>query len=87
MLAFHQPLASEGVSRDQVGLFEGARGRFQGALLNGDLDGAERALEEMKRISPNGNTYRVSAMALRASPIMDLQALTFVYGTGMYLPR
>ena len=66
-LAFNAPLAGEGVVGPKVTDFLGARGRFQSALLNGDLANAEGALEEMKALSPNGNTYRVSAMALCAA--------------------
>ena len=66
-LAFNAPLAGEGVVGARVSVFLGARGRFQSALLNGDLKGAQSALAEMKAISPNGNTCRVSEMALKAA--------------------
>ena len=66
-LAYNAPLAGEGIVGGQVSMFLGARGRFQSALLNGDLKGAESALVEMRSISPNGNTARVSEMALRAT--------------------
>ena len=66
-LAFNAPLVGEGVVGAHVSVFLGARGRFQSALLSGDLEGAQSALDQMKGLSPNGNTYRVSAMALRAA--------------------
>ena len=68
-LAFNAPLAGEGIVGPQMNVFLGARGRFQSALLNGDVDGAQSALDQMKGLSPNGNTYRVSAMALRAAKL------------------
>ena len=66
-LSYHEPLASEGVVGAQVSIFLGARGRFESALFNGDLTRAERALEEMKAISPNGNTSRLCEMALKST--------------------
>ena len=66
-LAQSAPLAGEGVVGAQVSVFLGARGRFQSALINGDLEGAESALAEMSSISPNGNTVRVSEMALQSA--------------------
>ena len=66
-LAFNAPLAGEGVVGPQVNVFLGARGRFQSVLLNGDLEGAQSALDQIKGLSPNRNTYRVSAMALCAA--------------------
>ena len=65
-LAFNVPLASEGVVGEQVPLFYAAQGRFQNALLNGDLNGAREAVDAMKAISPNGNTARTSEMSLLA---------------------
>ena len=89
-LAFSAPLASEGIEGPQVSLFLGARGRFQSALLNNDFRGAETALSEMKKISANGNTYRVSEMALRAAKKdfvgAELVAKTIV-GFGADSPR
>ena len=42
------------------------RGRFE-SVFNGDFAGAERALEGMKAIPPNGNTSRLCEMALKST--------------------
>ena len=89
-LAFNAPLASEGIVGAQIATFLAARGRFQSALLNGDHSEAEQALADMRMISPNGNTYRVSEMAFKAS-IKDFEGAEKVaktlIGSGAQDPR
>ncbi len=63
-VAYHHPLASEGITPAQAPHFLAAEGRFKSAMVSRDLPTAEAALAKMKSISPNGNTAKVHEMAL-----------------------
>ena len=65
-LSFVNPMMTEGLSGQQSSDFMIQHQKFQLALLNNDLSGAQKALETMKEFSPNGNQVKVSEIALKA---------------------